>query len=209
MKLFQIRMYWLALILLFAIPRPARSQAATFQLDVKQSKLYWKGTKTVGSKHFGFLLFNSGQLNADVTGRFTGGKFSLDMRSITSTDQVKPEANKRVDNELKSVSFFEVATFPSASMEVKSILPAVKPGTFTVQGNLTIKNITKPITFLAGIQQNGNSLVATAQFNIDRIKWGIHQTKTTSMSDQFFSGLKDKLIADEIPINLLLIFKKR
>ncbi|MCY1536865.1 YceI-like domain protein [compost metagenome] len=132
------------------------------------------------------------------------------MRSITSTDQAKPESNKRVDNELKSVSFFEVDKYPRATMLVKSVMAAVKRGTFTIEGNLTIKNITHPISFLASIQRNGNSLVATAQFSIDRMKWGIHQTKPPlTLSDQFFSAVKDKLIADEIPINLLLIFKKR
>lgn len=204
MKLFRITLC----CLVFSVVFSKVNAQYTYLLDVKQSKLFWKGTKTVGSKHLGYLLFNAGIIYTNASGMFTEGRFSLDMRSITTTDKASVESNRRVDRELKGSSFFGVTSFPQAVMVVKRIMPAVKPGTYTVQGNLTIKEITHPISFLASLTPNGNRLTATAQFSIDRVKWGIHETKPVSISDQIFSTVKDKLIADEIPVRLQLQFNR-
>lgn len=187
----------------------ALAQSATYLLDVKQSKLFWKGTKTIGTKHYGFLLFNSGWLHTNVAGKLNDGMFSINMNSIISTEHDKPAANKKIETELKGSSFFEVVKYPAASIVVSRIMPTVAPFQFKVEGNLTIKKTTHPIVFLATIKQNGSTLNANANLTIDRVKWGIHETSEVSITDQFFSSIKDKMIADEIPIVLRLVFVKR
>lgn len=183
--------------------------STTYQLDVKQSKLFWKGTKTVGSKHFGFMLFNSGWLHTNVAGKLNDGMFSLNMNSITSTEHKKPADNQKIEVELKGSAFFEVEKYPTASIVVRSIMPTAKPFQFKVEGNLTIKNTTHPIVFLAIIKQSGTALNASANLTIDRKKWGIHETSKVSVTDQFFSSIKDKMVGDEIPIVLSLVFVKK
>lgn len=187
----------------------AYAQSATYQLDVKQSKLFWKGTKTIGTKHFGFLLFNSGWLRTNASGLLSDGMFSLNMNSITSTEHEKEAANQKVASELKGPSFFEVSKYPTTRIVVKYMMPTILHQQFKVEGNLTIKSTTHPIVFLAMIKQNGNTLTANANLAIDRVKWGIHQEKPTSITDQIFSGIKDKMIEDEIPIALHLVFTKK
>jgi polyisoprenoid-binding protein YceI len=183
--------------------------AVTYQLDVKQSKLFWKGTKTVGSKHFGFLRFNSGWLRTNAAGLLNDGVFTMDMKTITSTEHETAAANEKINNELKGSGFFEVAKYPSAVITVISIRPTEQAGKFKVEGNLTIKKITHPIVFTATIKPAATGLTANASLSIDRVKWGIHETSAVSATDQFFSNLKDKLIADEIPISLTLVFVKK
>ncbi len=185
------------------------AQSSTFQLDVKQSKLFWKGTKTIGSKHYGFLLFSSGWLRTNVAGAPDEGIFTINMNSVTSTEHEKEAANQKVAAELKGSAFFEVAKYPSTRIVVKRILSTAVQHQFRVEGDLTIKSTTHPIVFFATIKQGGNTLTAAANLTIDRVKWGIHQEKPTSVADQFFSGIKDKMIEDEIPIALKLVFIKK
>lgn len=185
------------------------AQTATYLLDVKQSKLFWKGTKTVGSKHYGYLLFNSGWLRTNIAGKLNDGLFSIDMKSIKSTEHKDDDKNKGVEKELNGKSFFETSTYPTATISVNSIVPTPKASEFRVVGDLTIKKTTKTITFLATIKQNGLMLTANAKLTIDRKKWGIHQQNPETISDQLFGGLKDKMIADEIPVVLNLVFKKK
>ncbi len=181
----------------------------TYHLDVKQSKLFWKGTKTIGTKHFGFLLFNSGWLHTNAAGKLNDGMFSMNMNSIKSTEHEKEEKNKGVERELKGSAFFETIKYPTSSITVKSIFPTEKPLQYKVEGDLTIKNSTHPIVFLATIKQSGTLLKATANLTINRVKWGIHETSEVSATDRFFSNLKDNMIADEIPIVLNLVFVKK
>lgn len=181
----------------------------TYLLDVKQSKLYWKGTKTVGSKHLGYLLFNSGWLNTNAAGKLNDGMFSMNMNSISSTEHDQPAQNEKINKELKGSSFFETSTYPVSIITIKSIFPTATPHQFKVEGNLTIKKTTHPIVFFATIKQTGTTLRATAKLTIDRVKWGIHETSEVSATDRFFSNLKDNIIADEIPIVLNLVFSQK
>ena len=185
------------------------AQSITYHLDVKQSKLFWKGTKTIGKTHVGFLLFNSGWIHTNAAGKLNDGMFSMNMNSIKSTEHENEEKNKGVEKELKGNAFFESSKYPTSSIVVKSIFPTIQPTQFKIEGSLTIKSTTHPIVFFAIIKQNGNTLKATANLTIDRSKWGIHQNKSASVSDQFFAGIKDKMIADEIPIALNLVFVKK
>ncbi len=181
----------------------------TYQLDVKKSKLFWKGTKTIGTKHFGFLLFNSGWLHTNAAGKLNDGMFSMNMNSIKSTEHEKEEKNKGVERELRGSAFFETIKYPAASITVKSIFLTEQPEHYKVEGNLTIKGSTHPIVFVATIKQSGTLLKATANLTINRVKWGIHETSEVSATDRFFSNIKDNMIADEIPIVLNLVFVKK
>ncbi|RYG09749.1 MAG: YceI family protein, partial [Chitinophagaceae bacterium] len=188
---------------------PVYSQLATFKLDVKQSKLFWKGTKTIGSKHYGYLSFNSGWLRMNAAGKATDGVFNINMKSIKSTEHKDEAKNKGIEKELNGAAFFETATYPTASITLTHILPTPVAAQFRIEGDLTIKKTTSRITFLATLKQNGNTLSANANLTIDRAKWGIHQEKAESISDQFLAGIKDKMVADEIPIILRLVFTKK
>ncbi len=187
----------------------ANAQSATYQLDVKQSKMFWKGTKTIGTKHYGYLLFNSGWLRTNVAGKPKDGMFNINMKSIRSTEHKDVAKNKGVEKELNGSAFFETTKYPLATISVTNIVPTPVAFQYRVEGDLTIKKTTRQIIFLATIKQNGKNILANANLKIDRVQWGIHMESAESLSDQLFAGIKDKMIEDEIPIVLRLVFTKK
>ena len=79
-----------------------------------------------------------------------------------------------------------------------------KDGKTLVNGKLTIKGITKDVSFLATISNNGDTVILKSdKFNIDRTDWDIR-----FRSGKFFDNLKNKLIYDDIPITVMVTAKK-
>ena len=169
-----------------------------YKLDVNTSRLLWKATKVNGG-HNGFLLFNSGILNADDKGKLLNGNFVMNMTSITALDQLLPNDNRESEKVIKAGNFFATAQNPTSTINVKSIVATGRVNQYKVTGDLTIKGVTKPLVFVATIGPSG--LKAVAELDIDRTKWGI-----TYKSGNFFSDLKDELISDTIRISLNLMF---
>ena len=178
----------------------------TYQLDIKKSKILWNARKTMGG-HYGYLLFNSGSLNYSAAGEPADGQFSMDMNSMSATDDATPAGNQKVNKELKTEGFFAMSRYPAATMSVKQIVRVGNSTTFKVNGYLTIKGITNPIEFTAAIKEKGNTINATAELEIHRLKWGIDLQPERNSWD-LFSAVKSKIIADEIAVSLNLVFNK-
>ncbi len=81
------------------------------------------------------------------------------------------------DNHLRSPDFFNVEAFPL--MTFKSTSVELAGDAYTMKGDLTIKDVTKPVTFdfeFTGglIDPYGNSRAAfTTSFEVDREDWGL------------------------------------
>jgi polyisoprenoid-binding protein YceI len=194
------------MILVIALFQLSAYAQQTYQLDIKKSKILWDARHTMGS-HYGYLLFNSGSLNYSPGGEPVSGTFSMNMNSIRSTDHTSAAANQKVDNELRTENFFAVDKYPAATMNVKQIVRVGNSTNFNVTGDLTIKGITNAIQFTAAIKETGNLIYVTAGLKIDRVKWNIdHQPKSNSWDP--FAAIKDKAIADEIPLSISLVFNK-
>jgi polyisoprenoid-binding protein YceI len=174
-----------------------------YKLDLKNSKILWKAPKTMGNRHYGFLLFNYGSLKYSPTGRPVGGSFGLDMNTISSTDHSSATENQKVNAELKGDDFFQVSQYPAGTMVVKQIVPGDRPNVFMVKGDLSIKRVTHAIEFPAMISKTGNVIKVTADLMINRGKWNI---KPMPKPWEFLSVIKEKVIADEIPVMLDLVF---
>ena len=181
------------------------AQGVVYQLDLKKSKLLWKAPK---NKHYGFILFNSGTLSNFTAGWPTRGVFSINMNSMRSTDEPTAAGRKKVDDQLRSDDFFAVTKYPKATMLVKQILPDRTPNTFRVLGELTIKNVKKPIEFTTIMKRNGNTITAGASMNISRSNWNInHQPKPATWN--IIDRVKDKVVDNDIPVSLELVFTKK
>lgn len=178
-----------------------------YKLDVKQSKIQWKGPKSVGNKHYGFLLLAAGMVNEGVNGKLINGNFTLDMKSIRSTDNKEAKKRKEVDDLLLGNDFFAVAKYPTAQMRVKTITETAQKDNYKIVGDLTMKGIKKQIEFLATIRKiTNNKLTIQANLTIDRHGWRIDSKEKNEAN--FFPDIRDKLIADEIPVSLSLILNK-
>lgn len=149
-----------------------------YTLDTLNSKVEWKGYKIVKSdntSHFGTIRFESG----DVTikdGKLESGKFVADMNSLESEDLKNDAGQKaKLEGHLKSGDFFETEKFPTASYEITKVSEAATGDYNTVlEGNLTIKGITKPVKFNANVSVNdGLVSISTEPTDIDREEFGV------------------------------------
>ncbi|MCF7917694.1 YceI family protein [Candidatus Gracilibacteria bacterium] len=167
-----------------------------YQILSEQSKMYWSASKVTGT-HEGVIRVPTGLLTLE-DGAIVGGNFEVNMDTIQTTDA----AGAGLDPHLKGENFFDATNYPLSTFVVTS---ATKEGNINhVTGNLTIKDITNPITFDATIKYLADGKISTtAEFTIDRTLWGIKFG-----SGKFFQGLGDKMIYDEIGFRLDLVFTK-
>ncbi len=173
-------------------------------VNVQESEIKWLGKKVTG-QHDGIIKIKSGEIKHD-NGKITGGKFEIDMNSITVQDLKDEEQNKKLTGHLKSDDFFGSDKYPTAKFEITKAEPLSdpnKPGmNYTITGNLNIKDITKSISFPANVKIENGVITASADFDIDRTEFNIRYG-----SGKFFDNLGDKMINDNFNIKLNLIAK--
>ncbi len=181
--------------------------------DTKTSTIRWEGYKPTGT-HDGTIQINNGKLETR-DGQLIGGSFNIDMKTIVVTDIEDADQNGKLTGHLNSADFFDVATFPKAkfvitdvqAVDASAIDKTKEKGdiipTHTITGNLTMKDITKSISFNAKVAVMDDWIKAnTNQFFIDRAQWNIQYG-----SRSFFDDLKDKFINDEIGLTIQLAAK--
>jgi polyisoprenoid-binding protein YceI len=172
---------------------------ASFKADPAASQIRWLGKKVTG-QHDGTIGLKSGELKI-ADNNISGGKFEIDMNSMTCTDIKDPKTNGDLLGHLKSDDFFGTAKFPTATFEIKSSKALPKPdaqgNTHEITGDLTIKGVTKPNTFPAKVEIKGNNVVAMGTVKVDRTAYGVKYN-----SGKFFPNIGDKMINDEFTIDL-------
>lgn len=179
------------------------SKPTEMTLDTKASSLKWLGKKVVGDTHDGTIMFESGSLTWDKNGP-KSGMFTVDMKSIVNNDLKDAKWNQKLVGHLKSDDFFAVKNFPTSTLKATKFT-SVKKDTYRVDGELTIRGITKPISFTATVKkQDKTSLNAVTEFTFDRTVYDVKYN-----SKKFFSAAKlgDKLISDDIKLTGNLVFK--
>lgn len=169
--------------------------------NVYSSKLTWKGYKPTGT-HEGTFNLKDGELNFDGE-TLKGGKFIFDMTSIDVTDIPKTdEYYGKLVGHLTNPDFFDTKQFPTGTFEITKVTKGDVNS--TIEGNLTIKGITKNITFPASIIKKGNEVIfMSSAIKIDRTDFGIKYK-----SKKFFENLKDKFVNDLFDITFTVKAKK-
>ena len=182
-----------ATVLSTAIAGNAPKKAAEgLAVDTKGSKIHWLAKKVTG-QHEGFISISNGNLSV-AKGKVTGGTFTIDMKSIVCTDITDAEYNKKFIGHITSGDFFEIEKFPTASFVITKVAGK------QVTGNLTVKGITKSITFPAEISVKGGKLNAKANITIDRTDFNIKYG-----SKKFFDSIGDKAIYDDFALTVSLV----
>ncbi|MEM9546477.1 MAG: YceI family protein [Bacteroidota bacterium] len=166
--------------------------AETKPVNTDESSVVWTGKKVTGS-HTGTINLKSGNLEFE-NGALTGGSISIDMNSIKCTDLEGGGASK-LEGHLKSDDFFGVPNHPTADMAITKVMAGQGRDNYKITADVTIKGITKPVTFDATVQ-NG---MANATIIIDRTDFDVRYG-----SGSFFDNLGDKTIYDdfELVVNL-------
>lgn len=175
--------------------------------ELGKSKILWSGSKP-GGKHEGAVSLAAGHLLIGSDKKVSGGEFVIDLNTIVNHDLTNESMNNKLVNHLKSEDFFYIKKFPTAKFVITDIqeLKNQQPdkdgfkASHLVKGNLTIKNITKPIGFKAAISsKEGKISVRTEKFLLDRTEWGVNY-----QSKKIFSELKDAFIYDEMELSVIL-----
>src|SRR5690606_12315801 len=151
----------------------------------------------VTGEHTGTVDIKEGSLFVNE-GKLTGGNFVLDLTTINTTD-LEGEWKDKLDGHLKNEDFFAVDKYPNASFQVTSVEEdATEAGKLKISGNLTIKDITKNISFDAKVTESTDSSVKVeSDFNIAREDWGVN-----------YEGKQDDLISKEINFKVSLVANK-
>ena len=102
---------------------------------------------------------------------------------------------------LKSKDFFDVAANPTAKFVSTSVTPGAN-GMATVQGNLTIKNITKPVTLQAHFVGAGNNPMN------QQLNFGFHATGKVKRSE-FGAGMAAPMVTDDVDLEINAAFVKK
>ncbi len=164
------------------------------KINAAKSKISWVGEKVTG-KHEGTINVKDGALTFKKD-KLTGGNVTVDMNSLQVTDLKAGEGKEKLEGHLKAPDFFGTDKFATSKIVFKSV-KAKTAGVYTVTADLTIKNITKPVTFDLAVAKNS----ATTTFKVDRTKYGIEYG-----SGSIFDNLGDKAIYDEFTLTVNLVF---
>lgn len=167
-----------------------------YSVNINSSKLAWQAAK-VKISHTGLVAIKSGEINI-LDGAITSGNFVIDMPTISSDENIDS-----LVKHLKSADFFDVENYPEARLEIKSATLDAQSGNYLVSGDLTIREITAPVSFLAQVNSGDNYLEANGDLVIDRLTWGIKYG-----SGKFFDDLGDAMIDDEIKFTVAIRAEK-
>lgn len=169
-----------------------------YSLDLEKSSMEWL-CKKVGGQHNGKVKIKEGTLIFDGN-TLKGGSFVMDMTTISVLDS--PD-NKRLIDDILSNNFFDITKFPTSTFTITKVTSS---GTDQVDitGNLTVKGITKPVTFSSSLKKQGSVAVAVANgVKVDRTKFDI-----TFRSKTFFSEIGNRAVDDEFELSITLLAKK-
>ena len=162
------------------------------QMDLSKSSIKWIGKEITTSSHYGTLKFSSGEIT--LKSDEISGAVSVNMESI-SVDDLSGGSKNRLEGHLRSDDFFSVEKHKESKIEVIS---SKKNGSsYDVNGTLTIKDISHPIRFTLDMKDK----MAETKLTFDRSKYDVR-----FRSGSFFENLGDKLILDDIELEVTLYF---
>ena len=149
------------------------------------------------------VQFVSRQMNVPVEGHFR--KFDAQI----AFDPAKPDAAKialtidtgsatlgvkETDVELPKPIWFNVAKFPQATFQSKTV-KALGGGKFEVAGQLSIKGAARDVTVPVQLTQSGAKTTATGQFAIKRLAYKIGEEEWADTST----------VADDVQVKFKLV----
>ena len=173
-----------------------------YSVHIDKSELSWIGKELSTKIHTGSLNISNGiiQVGDDNS---VSGNIKINMSTINVTD-LQGRSKEMLEKHLRSADFFEVENYPEAQINFKSKSFNKLLNQISFEGDLTIKDITNPISFNATLIESSPYLKANAILSFDRSKYDVR-----FRSGSFFENLGDKLILDDIDVNIKLVTEKQ
>ncbi|HCX22443.1 MAG: lipid-binding protein [Flammeovirgaceae bacterium] len=195
--------------------------AEIIPVDSVMSIITWIGSKPTG-KHNGIINIKNGQI-AIQGDSLASGTVTIDINSIQVMD-LDTAGNRKLTNHLLSDDFFDTKTYPLGEFEVTALAPydsalvttkeefvtdntpallkafMVRNPTHLISGNLTLRGVTKNITFPAEVKIGVRKVKVEAKFNIDRTDWNLSYNNESNAVDK----AKDKFIYNTVNVGFSL-----
>ena len=164
--------------------------AKTFSFDPSTgSKIEWVGSKVTGKHEGGFRDFK-GIVEVDPSAP-AKGKVDVEIDATS----LYTDSDKLVSH-LKTADFFDVANHPKATFTTTDVKKGADK--WTITGNLTLRGVTKSVTFPAKVNVTDAGVDVDAEFAINR--------KDFEMK---YAGKADDLIRDDVAVKLTIRSKPR
>ena len=169
-------------------------KAGTYQADPSHTLVGWRVSHFGFNDYFGIFGDSTGQLQFDPA-KPTASKveITIPLGKVTT-------ASAELTEHLKTADFFEVARFPEARFVSRSISgdgPA-----YDIEGDLTIKGKTQPVTLKAtftGVGVNPMNKAETVGF----------QATTTIRRSAFGVNYVLPMVSDEVKLDISAAFEKK
>jgi polyisoprenoid-binding protein YceI len=168
-----------------AAKESASTASGTLSLSPGNTSIDFLGEKLVGSHEGKFTDFSGSVAFKDGDPLTAKISVKIDMASV-KTD------TEKLDGHLQSADFFDVPNHPFGTFESTGVRAGGQgAATHTVEGNLTLRGVTKSIAIPAQIEVGEKNVSVKAEFSINRQDYGIS-----------FPGMPDNLIKDDVKIFL-------
>ena len=162
----------LALGALLAAPLASAHAAETYTLDASHTAIVWH------VNHFGFSTPSGKFMSAEGTVTLDEANPSASSVNVTIKIDGINSGVAKLDEHLKTADFFDVAQFPTATFVSKKVDVTGKD-TAKVEGDLTLRGITKPVVLDVKLNKIGENMMKlktagfTASTTIKRSEFGM------------------------------------
>jgi polyisoprenoid-binding protein YceI len=146
-------------------------RAGTWTVDPSHSELGFSVRHMMVSKVRGRFTRFTGSLTTGEDARDSSAEITAELASIDT-------GNEQRDTHLRSADFFDADKNPQMTFRSTDIRPA--DDRFLVDGDLTIRGVTRPVTFEVGFNGigpdafGGTRLGLSASTEINRRDWGVN-----------------------------------
>lgn len=174
-----------------------KPQTGTWSLDPAHTSIGFVARHLMVTKVRGeFKQFSAAVIVGD-SAENSSVSAEIEVASLTSGDEKR-------DGHLRSADFFDVEKFPKMTFKSTSV-SAVRDGKFRITGDLTIRDVTRPVELeaeylgLVPTPWNHSRIAVSTHTTINREEWGL----TWNVSLETGGVLVSKEIAIEIEAQLV------
>jgi polyisoprenoid-binding protein YceI len=169
---------------------------------INDATITWKAYKALNTdamSHYGTVKLKAGNIITNANNEIIGGNFIIDLNTILADDM---KGNKKMklmlENHLKSDDFFDVKKFPTAFFKLTTVKPSIdKKYNYTFGGNLTIRNVSKPISFPVNVTNDGNkTIINSALFTFNRKDYDLN-----------YNVFEDMILKNDVEMTVKFIAK--
>jgi polyisoprenoid-binding protein YceI len=182
-----------------SLPAAAPPRDGTYLVDTTSSIVRWTG-RNLFNHHSGTVPFDGGNVVL-ASGALVSAEFRVAMGRIACEDIPDQALNAVLLAHLQHSDFFETAAFPTAQFVSSECRPLPKATigspNFQLTGMLTVRGISREITFPIVAAAEGRRLTGQAQIELDRTEFG-----SLYGSGRFFRHLGKHVVNDAVALHI-------